>query len=184
MKTPTEAILAMSALGCASAEDIVAWAVEAMVNGMSSDSLSVLAGFDSGVSSFELDEYFRKTKKDLGLIEPTRGEAIQAYAIHLARRILEHDGDFRSIVAKLSRLCSTNYYPSTLMEWHELDDGLCDIEAKNYPFAYDELYNADPRSVVEQAARSFLKSELSGAPNRSTAPTSNSTSPSRGSGDS
>jgi hypothetical protein len=169
MKMPATVILAMSALDCARSEDFIAWAVDEMVAGRYSDALAVLAGFDESVSSFELREYFQKAKRELGLSEPTKPEAIQCYSTHLAQSVLEPGSDYRPIVTKLSALCYSNDYPSHLMEWYELEDGLCDIESmKNYPFAYEALYQADPRAVVEDVARRFLQSEQGGGGNSAT----------------
>ena len=162
MKTPTAVILAMSALDCAEKNDFISWAIDELVAGNESEALAVLAEFDEGVSSFELQEYFEKVKRELGVSEPTRLEALDQYTTYLAQSILDPGSDYRSIVAKLATLCHTNNYPSNLMEWYELDDGLSDLaSAKNYPFAYPELYNANPREVVERVAREFLKANKS-----------------------
>jgi len=162
MKIPTKVILAMSALECARTSDFIAWAIDELVAGRESDALAVLAGFDERVSSFELGEYFQKAKRELCVAEPTRAEAMNQYTTYLAQRILESGSDYRSIVAKLAKLCYSNDYPSYLMEWYDLEDGLCDIEsAKNYPFAYEALYQADPRVIAEDLARSFLKNKES-----------------------
>ncbi|WP_411825420.1 hypothetical protein [Luteolibacter sp. AS25] len=158
MKTPTAVILAMSALDCAGTNDFVSWAIDELLAGNESEALAVLAGFDEGVSSFELQEYFEKAKRELGVSEPTRSEALGQYTTYLVQSILDPDSDYRPIVAKLATLCHTNNYPSNLMEWYELDDGLADLaSAKNYPFAYPELHGANPKDVVEKVAREFIK---------------------------
>lgn len=158
MKISTEVILAMSALGYAMRSDLIAWAIDELVSGGESDALAVLAGFDEHTSSYELRDYFEKAKRELGLSEPTKSDALEQYANYLAESILEPDSDYRPIVAKLATLCHLNNYPSKMFEWFELDDGLADLaSAKNYPFAYPELSSANPREVVEKVAREFLK---------------------------
>jgi hypothetical protein len=156
MKTPTNVLLAMSALGCVQAKDIVAWAVDSMVEGVDSESLRILAGFDERESIFELQDYFSKVKSELGLCEPPKDEAVRTYSLHLAKAILEPGSDYDRLVSKLYELCYTNDYPDYLMDWYLLDDGLSDIRAGQYPTCFEQLYKADAREVTIGIARTFI----------------------------
>jgi hypothetical protein len=156
MKTPTKVLLAMSALGCVQAKDLVAWAVDSMVNGLDSESLRILAGFDERESIFDLQEYFTKVKSELGLCEPPKDEAIRTYSLHLAKAILEPGSDYELLVSQLYELCHMNDYPGYLMDWYLLDDGLWDIRAGQYPIGFEQLYEADAREVTIGIARTFI----------------------------
>jgi len=146
----------MSALGCVQPKDIVAWAVDLMVDGLDSDSLRILAGFDERESIFELREYLAKVKSELGLCEPQKDEAIRTYSLHLAKAILEPGSDYELLVSQLYELCYTNDYPGYLMDWYLLDDGLSDIRAGQYPIGFEQLYKADAHEVTMSIARTFI----------------------------
>ena len=135
----------------------MAWAVDCMVDGLDSDSLRILAGFDESESIFELQECFLKVKSELGLCEPQKDEAVRIYALHLAKTILEPDSDQERLVSQLCEPCHTNDYPEYLMEWYLLDDGLADIRSGHYPACFDKLYKADAREITMGVARSFVK---------------------------
>lgn len=157
MKMSTSAIQAKYVLGRGQAADYIDWAVVALTEGLDSKNLRILAGLDRFVSPFEAEEYFLKARKELSLPEPTKEEAIRAYAVHIARGLLEPDSDFGTLVRMLSELCSSNDYPKCLMVWYNLDDGLCDIKTGGYPHSFESLYGADPRIVVEKTAREFIQ---------------------------
>jgi hypothetical protein len=158
VKISTPAIQAKHALQRTQTEDYVEWATSMLEAGEDSENLRILAGLSRFASPFEAEEHFRKARKELGISEPTKVQAIRDYAIHLAQQIIDETIPFQQGVEILSQLCYSNDYPKYLMGWYNLDDGLTDIRCGQYPHTYPDLYGKSPKEIVIRAAHTFIKS--------------------------
>lgn len=141
----------------------IEWAVGALVDGKDSPSLRILAGLDENSSSFEVEEYYRRARRELSLPEPTEEEALREYAVHLSRQILEPGSDFEKLAGMLHELCWTNHFPEGMMGWFTFVDSLWAIKNGESPDVYEPLYGeddvrlrTDPRGVAEELARKFI----------------------------
>lgn len=75
-------------LGFASEADHVQWAVDAMVAGVDSPSLCLLAGLRPPFDPVEVRSYFCHAMEELGIEHPTAEESLDLYGELIARAIL------------------------------------------------------------------------------------------------
>ncbi|MEE6452671.1 hypothetical protein RAH41_19075 [Gottfriedia acidiceleris] len=63
--------------------DYVNWAIEMLLNDYSTDSLIKLASLNEPLNIFEVEEYFKRSIKELNLCEATHQECAEYYKSHL-----------------------------------------------------------------------------------------------------
>jgi hypothetical protein len=89
-------------------------------------------------------------------IDSGKKGAITVEVAHLARRVAAGAGPFRPHVAALARICEQAGWPSELLLWAELEEGLADLEAGLDPIFAPQLRGVRPEPAVREAAVSFL----------------------------
>ena len=114
------------------------------------------AGIESKSSVFEAEEYFQRTLKELGLVEPCKEAAYKAYSIHVAERIIERKVPARDGVKMLFRVCSESNYPKDMIVWFNLDDACDDVHYGNEPFTYPGLTKDNLEETVITEAKAFV----------------------------
>src|SRR5262245_61005665 len=104
------AMFGRRALGQLSSEDYTDWAGEMLVLGYDSPSLRILAGLDKFVSTFEAEDYFLKSVKELDLNLPDPDTAVRAYACEIARRVVDEVIPAQVGVRWLFQICIATDY--------------------------------------------------------------------------
>jgi hypothetical protein len=102
--------------------DAAEWATEQLAKGQDTPHLRQLAGTTGAENTFELEELFDRTARELGLTIPSPEDAIVEYARELARDYLDQRGGREQLLYELCDLCfSTDYkkelYPFYLLRW-------------------------------------------------------------------
>jgi hypothetical protein len=147
------AIFGKRALGQLSSDHYVEWSGEMLVQGYDSRSLRILAGLNRLASTFEAEDYFLRSIKELNLSPPDRDSAIRAYACEIAQRVVEGKIPAGEGVRALYQICIANDYARALIIWLELDDALDSLLHGDYPFTYESatLDNFDEVAKREAA---------------------------------
>jgi hypothetical protein len=152
----TKAIFGKRALGQLSASSYVEWAGEMLVQGYDSYSLRILAGLDKFVSTFEAEDYFNRSLKELDLSLPDSENAIRAYACEIAGQIIEGKVAGQEGVRALNQICIATDYDRDFMTWYELDDALDSLLYGEYPFTYESATLDNFDEIAKQEATNFI----------------------------
>src|SRR5215208_5660475 len=157
----TKAIFGKRALYQLPAGDYVDWAGEMLVQGYDSYSLRILAGLERSASTFEAEDYFLRSAKELGISIPDSEAAVRAYACEIARQIVEGRLTGQEGVRALYRICLATEYDRDYLIWLELDDALDSLLSGEYAYTYESATLENFDEVAKQEAEKFIV-EMSG----------------------
>jgi hypothetical protein len=118
----TKMLIARRGMHRALGADAAEWATEQLAQGCDTQHLRQLAGTTGAENTFEIEELFDRTARELGLVIPSPEDAIVDYARELARDYLDHRISREQLLYELCDLCiSTDYkkelYPFYLLRW-------------------------------------------------------------------
>lgn len=150
------AIFGKRALGQLSSSDYVDWAVEMLTESYDSHSLRILAGLDKFTSTFEAEDYFLRSLKELNLNIPDSEMAVRAYACAIAAQLIEEKITAQQGVRALYKICVATEYAPDFMIWLELDDALDSLLAGNYPYTYQSATLENFDDLAKQEAENFI----------------------------
>lgn len=151
-----KAMFAERALGQPSASDYVDWAGEMLVQDYDSYSLRILAGLDRFASTYEAEDYFLRSIKELNLSIPNSDDVIRAYACEIAQRMIEDKITIQQGVRALYRICYGTDYEHDFMVWYQLDDALGSLLAGYHPFTYESATLENFDEIVRREAKNFI----------------------------
>jgi hypothetical protein len=156
MALSTRAIFGKRALYQLPASDYVDWAGEMLVRGHDSFSLRILAGLGPSAGSFEVEGYFLRSARELGLRIPDAAEAVRAYACELARELAAGRLDAREGVRELYRICLGTEYAREYVIWLRLDDALDSLLSGGYAHTYESATLENFEEVARREAEKFV----------------------------
>jgi hypothetical protein len=156
MTLSTTAIFGKRALYQPSASDYVDWAGEMLVQGYDSYSLRILAGVGRLASTFEAEDYFLRSIKELGLSIPDSETAVRSYACEIAQQIIEGHLTGQEGVRALYRICLATDYNRAYMIWLTLDDALDSLLSGEYAHTYESATLENFDEVAKQEAEKFI----------------------------
>jgi hypothetical protein len=138
------------------AGDYVDWAGEMLVQGHDSYSLRILAGLERLASTFEAEDYFLRSAKELGLSIPDTETAARAYACEVAQHILDGRVTGQEGVRELYRVCLATEYDPAYLIWLELDDALDSLLSGEYAYTYQSATLENFDEVARREAEKFI----------------------------
>ncbi|MEM7134350.1 MAG: hypothetical protein AAF702_49225 [Chloroflexota bacterium] len=133
------------------------WAVQMLIQGHDTHSLRILAGLDRFASTYEAEEYFLRTVKELHLTLPDSDTAIRSYACEIAQNIVDGEISGKEGIRMLSQICLDMDYPHDYLVWFHLDDALDSLLHGHYPVTYESLTLENVDQVAKREAENFIK---------------------------
>lgn len=149
-------IFGKRALGELSASDYVDWAGEMLMQGYDSHSLRILAGLDKFASTYEAEDYFLRSIKELNFNIPNSETAIRAYACAIAQQIIDEKITGQQGVRTLYKICIATRYEQDFIIWLELDDALDSLLYGDYPYSYESATLENFDEITKREAESFI----------------------------
>lgn len=139
------------------------WAIKCLEKGFDSKSLRMLASMSNFlISPFELDDFFKRTLKELGWNVISSEDYLTRYAKILAREIIEDKTNPLKAARDIYRIFVDLDYPAEFGGfWHELDEMIWDHEyflktgTKGYWFRPKEQLTAE----IKTASKELLESK-------------------------
>ena len=126
------------------------------MQGHDSYSLRILAGLGRLASTFEAEDYFLRSAKELGLSIPGSEAAVRAYACEVARQVVEGHLTGQEGVRALYRICLATEYERDYIVWLELDDALDSLLSGEYAYTYESATLENFDEVARQEAEKFI----------------------------
>jgi hypothetical protein len=148
----TQLLLARDWLGRVVARDFIAWAVEALREGIDSPALHDLAGLDleGEPATADAREFFRKALEELRITGRPESELVRCYVASLADDILERRVSPLAGAERIhDEVLRPLDHPRDLMVWCYLCGGLD-------PDTFEELEGAALDEAIIRAARNFV----------------------------
>ena len=137
-------------------QELVDWAVAALVAGHDTEHLVMLAGMDRYPSP-ELWDYFYRSLGELGLsFPPADGEALLAYAVYLAKAVTTGRAHWRTGLLEMGKICAISEYDPRYTDFFALQDHLQSLEAGYDNYLVPELTIENAPEMVREAFAQFL----------------------------
>ncbi len=151
-------LLAERPLGKDSLSD---WAVKCLEKGFDSYSLRILASMNSSYSPSELDDYLKRSLKELGWDKIEKQEYLLRYAEILAQEIIEDKVDPVEAALEINDILKDLEYPSELQEFTDIDEMICDYEyfLKTGKTGYYFRPKEELISEIKRMSKELLKSK-------------------------
>jgi hypothetical protein len=157
MNRSTKVLFGRQALGRTFSEDYIDWAYEMLEQDYDTPQLRILAGLDRRSSMFEVDEYFKKSLKELS-IEPLEPKAaVRAYACDIAQQII--DGQFpasRQTMKALRQLWLDSEYDDDYDIWSDLDEACDYLSWGDFPYTYPTATLDNFDEILKKEAAQFI----------------------------
>lgn len=150
----TRKLFAYRYMNRATSEDVVHWTLSLLESGYETPSLLILAGLTKPFYSSEIDEYFRKSIKELEWDFPEGQQCIRDYLKFLAESIISDYKDQENMekaVAEIYDCVVSLGYPENLRRWIYVDEGLD-------PDDLSDLVGDKFENVVVREAKKILQS--------------------------
>lgn len=134
-------------MGALFREAYVDWAVEALVDGLDTPNLRILAGLQKPLIWGEVDHYFELALSELCIPIPGDEETVRSYLRDIAGDIVAGAIPPSEGCREVYRISVDLDYPDDLRPWLHLDDGLD-------PETYDDLMGPTlDAAILKEAAR-------------------------------
>jgi hypothetical protein len=149
----TNMILARRALGQLRGGDAAEWACEQLSSGLDTPHLRQLAGAPHAANSFELEELFDRTAREMGLDVLSTEGAVVVYAQELAREYIRAAVTREALLEDLCQLYTAHadvsrLQPFFLLRWTDFDFAHSG-ESHYYPGATKENFEEVLRSEID-----------------------------------
>lgn len=155
------------ALGIAHAKDYADWAESLLCDGIDSQNVAILAGFgmDNYPDSQEVEKYFQRCLKELGLIIPSKEDGIKSYAKHLCEQILAGELEPEKGLVFLESLYSPSDYAAIYSIWDELSDDVWSVKHNEGALFNSGLTAENVSDYIKNVAMQFLQLNQIDLPN-------------------
>ena len=155
----TKMLIARRGMHRALGADAAEWATQQLAQVCDTPHLRQLAGTTGAENTFELEDLFDRTTRELGLSIPSPDHAIVDYARELTRDYLDQRVGREQLLHELCDLCiQTDYkkelYPFYLLRWtHD------DLEEKKFSFYLRDATRDNFDSLLRAEIDNLLASE-------------------------
>ncbi|MCT2536469.1 hypothetical protein NC661_03580 [Aquibacillus koreensis] len=152
----TNALFYKIKTGIVSSEDYIKWSHNLIESNMSSPSLSIMSSLSSDENIFEVEHYFRRALKELGIKEPTMETSDRAYISFLVSDIVktERTSEIFDLAYKVFRIVVDLQYPEDLIAWYEISEKIDQLQYDESPLEFDE---EDLKMMIKNEANLILE---------------------------
>ena len=126
MVTNDKIIILLSELDRHLSGEVNTWAIKCLEQGFDSVSLRILASMYGNYSASELDNYLKRSLKELGWDNIDREAYLIRYAEIVAKQIIDNEKDSLKAAREIYDILLDLEYPSELMSWREVDEMIWD----------------------------------------------------------
>ena len=144
----TKELFARRHMNRATGEDLIAWAVATLEGGSEARNVGILAGLTTREAA-EVEEYFRRSLRELGWAEPERRESLLWYAHESAAKILRGELTPSEGCGRIYQVVRALEFPRELGRWQCVASG-------HDPDTFDELDGGQYAAAVRREAARLL----------------------------
>ncbi len=163
-----ELLAGKRALGSAYSKDYTDWAESLLYEDVESENVAILAsmGYERDPDSEEIEAYFLKSLKDLGLSLPDEKKGLKIYANALCEKIVSGDLEPEKGVNILESFYSKSDYEAVYSIWNELSEDLWMINDSDGCIFNTGLSAENKSEYVKAVAAQFIELLETNLPDR------------------
>jgi len=154
-----EILAGKRASGCTSFKDYTEWAESLLYGNVKSDNVGILAslGYGHNPDSDEIEKYFQRSLKDLGLTPPDHERGLKAYAKALCEQIVSGELEPEKGVTILETIYSSSDYEPIYGIWEGLSEDLWMINHGEECIFSTTLTLANKDAYIKRVAAQFIE---------------------------
>ncbi|MGP7816396.1 hypothetical protein [Niallia sp. 01092] len=123
--------------------DYIDWTIAMLKSGYSSDSLLILSSLQEPLNLFEVEDYFKRSVKELNIYKPSYEECARSFIVHLSEMILAGGNNMVEVANEIYSVVRSLEYPEDLIEWYKITEWMDD-------FRYgDNISNISEQTLTE-----------------------------------
>ncbi|WP_444922918.1 hypothetical protein ACJJH9_12095 [Microbulbifer sp. DLAB2-AF] len=147
------------ALGSAYSKDYTEWAESLLYEGIESENVAILAsmGYERDPDSEEIERYFLKSLKDLGLTLPNEKEGLKIYAKVLCEQVISGDLEPEKGTRILESFYSKSDYEAIYSIWDELSEDLWMVNNRDGCIFNTGLSAENKNEYIKGVAAQFIE---------------------------
>lgn len=153
-----EHLVGKRALGSAHARDYTTWAESLLYEGVDAENVAILAniGLERDPDSEEVELYFQKSLRDLGLSLPPDKDALRGYAKALCEQIVSGNLEPEVGADILAAFYSRSDYEPIYSIWDELSEDLWMVHDQDGCIFNTGLTKDNTREYIKSVASQFI----------------------------
>ncbi len=153
-----ELLVGKRALGSAYSKDYTEWAESLLYEDVDSENVAILAsmGYERDPDSEEIETYFQKSLKDLGLGLPSDKDGLKIYAKALCEQIVSGDLEPEKGVGILDGFFTVSDYEAIYSIWDELSEDLWMINDRQACYFNSGLTFENKPNYIKDVAAQFI----------------------------
>jgi len=163
-----ELLTGKRALGSAYSKDYIEWAESLLYEDVDSENVAILAsmGYERDPDSEEIEKYFLKSIKDLGLTLPGEKEGLKIYAKALCEQIVSGNLEPEKGVSILETFYSRSDYEAIYSIWDELSEDLWKVNDRDGCIFNTGLSIENKSEYIKGVAAQFIELLVTKLPDR------------------
>ena len=106
--------------------DYVNWAIKMLENSDTSASLNILSSLSETLNIFEVEDYFHRAMRELGMEEPSQDECSKYYFWYLLKQIIDNESNAINYAYEIYQIVSEEFVSEELNVWYEISEMIGD----------------------------------------------------------
>ncbi|WP_444925410.1 hypothetical protein ACJJI4_12885 [Microbulbifer sp. TRSA002] len=153
-----EFLLGKRAIGSAYSKDYTEWAESLLYENVDSENVAILAsmGYERDPDPEEIETYFQKCLKDLGLAVPLDKDALKIYAQALCELIISGELEPEQGVGMLEGFFRASDYEAIYSIWDGLSEDLWMVNDREICYFNSGLTSENKSSYIKDVAAQFI----------------------------
>ncbi|MFC6039531.1 hypothetical protein ACFPYN_08850 [Paenisporosarcina macmurdoensis] len=100
--------------------DYVNWAIKMLENSDTSTSLSILSSLSEPLNIFEVENYFNRAVRELGMEEPSQDDCSKYYFWYLVKQITDNESNAINYAYEIYQVVREEFVSEELNVWYEI----------------------------------------------------------------
>lgn len=106
--------------------DYVNWAIKMLENSDTSTSLNILSSLSETLNIFEVEDYFHRAVRELGMEEPSHDECCKYYFWYLLKQIIDNESNAINYAYEIYQVVREEFVSEELNVWYEISEMIDD----------------------------------------------------------
>lgn len=106
--------------------DYVNWAIKMLENSDTSTSLNILSSLSENLNIFEVEGYFHRAVRELGIEESSQDECSKYYFCYLLKQIIDNESNAINYAYEIYQVVREEFVNEELNIWYEISEMIDD----------------------------------------------------------
>ncbi|KAA0955437.1 hypothetical protein FQ087_12735 [Sporosarcina sp. ANT_H38] len=106
--------------------DYVNWAIKMLESSDTSASLNILSSLSETLNTFEVEDYFHRAVRELGIEEPSQDKCSKYYFWYLLKQIIDNESNAINYAYEIYQVVREEFVSEELNVWYEISEMIDD----------------------------------------------------------